>query len=233
VLLIVNSLHKCGSTWFHNFLVNCLAALGHPTPHAAIQDYPVRLNAWGNPGAIDGPNLETLLAAARGQTFAIKAHRPPNKALLTALETGAARTIFLIRHPTSIVRSALAFGDHCRTHPELEPDSPYAAIFDAEQAADFVAPSIDWAKEWLGSGARGIVTRYEEIFSSEASLLQVANQLHPDVARVSKAVSRRMMPDRLSADDRKRYRVNLIQRPELSSAVIDRCEGWARQMGYS
>ncbi len=191
------------------------------------------LNSHANPGAIDGRNLEALLAAARERTFAVKAHRPPNEALSSALEAGSAGAIFLIRHPAAIVRSALAFGAHCRSEPGLEPGNPYAEIFDAEQAADFVAPTISWAQEWLASTNREVVARYEELFKSERSLLQAANQLHPDIPRVSKAVVQHMMPERLSDRERKRYRVNLSLRPELSSTVIARCEVWAREMGYA
>jgi len=233
LLLIVNSLPKCGSTWFHNLIVGCLGALGYPSPHEAVHGFPVGLNARANPGAVDGRNLAALLAAAQEQTFAIKAHQPPNESLLQALEAGAARTVFLIRHPAAIVRSTLAFGDFCRRYPELEPGNPYAAILDDEQACDFVAPSINWALGWLASSGRSVVARYEEVFSSEVPLLRAANRLHPDITRVSKVLSQRMRPDRLSDDDRRRYRVNLIHRPALSTTVLARCEDWARQMGYS
>jgi hypothetical protein len=232
MLLIVNSMPKCGSTWFHNFIGRGLTALDHPTPHRAVQGFAVALNARANPGSVDGANLQALIAAARDQTFVIKAHQPPNPALAAALQAGTARSIFLIRHPAAIVQSTLAFADHCRAYPELEPDNPYAAILDDEQAAEFVAPSIGWGRAWLASNACS-VARYEDTFGSEARLFQAADRLHPGFTAVGDAVWQRMKPDQLSDDDRRYYRVNLIRRPKLSRAIVARCEEWAGQLGYA
>ena len=233
MLVIINSLPKSGSTWFHGFVQRCLEARGHPAPHRAVQGFPpAPLNSHANPGVLDGANLDGLLAAAQNQTFAIKAHQPPNQALLKALDDGAASVIFLIRHPAAIVRSALAFGELCRAHPEPEPGNPYEALFDPDEAADFVAPSLRWAREWLASGRGDIVARYEEMFSSRDLLLRAANRLHPDIGRVSDAVARQMEPRKLTDGERKLYRVNMSRRPALSDAVLARCEEWAHELGY-
>src|SRR5262249_42360480 len=110
MLIIVNSLPKCGSTWLHNYLERCLAAAGPWRWPVALADAAVSVNDRANPGDIDGENLAALLRAAASRSFAIKAHRPPNPDLLEALRQDRARTVFVIRHPEAMARSALDYG---------------------------------------------------------------------------------------------------------------------------
>src|ERR1700753_1155123 len=138
MLLIVNSMPKSGNTWFHNYVVRCLSALGHPTPHAAA-GHRVTLNAYANPGALGGINLERLLEAAQSHTFAVKAHVPPNDELLAVLRAGDARMAYLMRHPADIVKLTLAFAENRR---ERNDETPYNALYSPDQAAAFIAPSV-------------------------------------------------------------------------------------------
>jgi hypothetical protein len=229
MLIIVNSMPKSGSTWFHNFIVRGLCRLGYPTPHEALANWPLTLNPRANPGALDGTNLRTLLAAAEAQTLAVKAHVPPNRELLAALAQGQARTIFLIRHPADIARSALAYGEFCRAAAW---DEPYRDIYEPRHAADFIAPTIDWAIRWLADGAQGTVAHYEELFASDDATRATAHRLEPRLATVSAAVLDAMRPSGLPVDDRRWLRVNLVRRPELDATTLARCQGWARELGY-
>src|ERR1700693_3163794 len=111
MLIIVNSMSKCGSTWFHNYVMRCLCAVGEPSPHQALAGRSITLNRRANPGALDGPKLAALVEAAQSQSFAVKAHVPPNPELLEAVERDQARMMFIIRRPADIVRSALAYGE--------------------------------------------------------------------------------------------------------------------------
>jgi len=230
MLVIVNSLHKSGSTWFYSFVNNCLVALGHPSAHEACRDL-VGLNQWANPGALEGENLQGLRRAAETQTFAIKAHSPPNPELLGELRTGRISMIFVIRHPAAIVRSALAFGEQCRAYPALEPDSPYAAIYKPEDTMEHVAPSIDWAVEWLKVRA-DCVARYEDVFATDESPIHFANCLHSDIHKVSRPIFDRMKPQSISDIERRRLRVNLVDRPVLTASIQAACNEWASSLGY-
>jgi hypothetical protein len=232
MLIIINSMHKCGSTWFHNYVVRCLISLGYPDAHTAVRGFPVQLGRRTNPGALSGTTLSALLDAARDRTFVIKAHVPPNPELLEAIGNGKAAAIFIIRHPADIVRSALAFGEYCRSHSDNEPISPYAAFFEPIQAATYVAPCIDWAEQWLTSRQRHIVTRYENLFSSDTSLLAAVHALFPDSAAASKTTLQQLKPERLTAKERDWLRINLTRYPALTPEVAAICNEWARRIGY-
>ena len=228
MLLIANSIPKSGSTWFHNFAVRCLSLLGHPTPHVAVGRH-VTLNDYANPGALSGINLERLLDAARSQTFAIKAHVPPNEELLAALRTGAARMVFLIRHPADIVASSLAFAENRRSRND---DTPYNALHLPREAADFVAPWVDQAEAWLAAGPPAAIRRYEELYESDASICAAIHDLWPETANVSARALDEMRPARLSEAERDYLRVNLRIRPELTPDVTQTCAVWAQRLGY-
>ena len=163
MLVVINSMPKCGSTWFHNYVSTCLTALGHPTAHDALRGWPVSINHRANPGALSGNNC-VLREAARQQTFAIKAHHPPGPELLSAVREGWVKTAFLIRHPASIARSALAYGEFCRAH---EWDEPYRDLLTPAQAAEFVAPTVEWGIGWLAAPVE--VHRYEMLFAGDAA----------------------------------------------------------------
>jgi len=228
MLLIVNSMPKSGSTWFHNFAVRCLSLLGHPTPHVAAGRH-VTLNDYANPGALDSTNLERLLEAARGQTFAIKAHVPPNEALLAALRAGEARMAYLIRHPADIVTSSLAFAENRRSRGD---DTPYNALRLPREAADFVAPWVDEAEAWLAMGLPAAIRRYEALYASDASICAALHDLWPETATVSARALDEMRPAQLSEAERDYLRVNLRIRPELTPDVVQTCAAWASRLGY-
>jgi hypothetical protein len=227
MLVIVNSMPKCGSTWFHNYVGACLAALGHPSAQNALASWPIRLNHRDNPGALSGENLRILGEASRAETFAIKAHQPPGPELLSAIRDGWVRTVFLIRHPTAIVRSALAYGEFCRAH---EWDEPYRELVTAAQAAEFVAPTVEWGVGWLAAGSP--VLRYEVLFAGDAEVRAAAHSLVPEAASVSGRILDDMRPEALSPENRDWLRVNLTHRPELPPGVEARCDAWARHLGY-
>jgi hypothetical protein len=229
MLLIVNSMPKSGSTWFHNFVVRCLSLLEHPTPHEAA-GHLVTLNAYANPGALHGLNLERLLEAARSRTFAIKAHVPPNDELMAVLHAGEARMAFLMRHPADIVRSALAYGENRRLNEDVS--SPYVLLRQPRQAADFVAPRVDDAEAWLTAGRPTSIWRYEELYASGESVRAAVHSLWPETRAVSATAFEEMQPTRLSEAERDHLRVNLRTRPELTPDVAQTCAVWAKRLGY-
>lgn len=226
MLLIVNSTPKSGSTWFYGFVRKCLQRSGHAHPSLTF------LNRKGNPGSIGGGNLEALLQAASESTFAIKAHRPPNPELLSALASKRARSVFLIRHPVSMVRSALAYAEHCRARPDLEPNSPYTGIFTSKQAARFIEPFVPWANLW--QDRRGnTVLRYEELFSDRSKTCGAAGTLMQGVhTSIIESAFEDLRADRLTEQQRHELRVNVINRPELDPGVVRQCTSWATEMGY-
>ena len=229
MLVIVNSLPKSGSTWFHNYVTRCLIAAGHSTVHEAVAGRPITVNHRGNPGALDGQNLCVLLDIGRDVTFAIKAHTPPNSDYLAALRDGAAKSLFLLRHPADIARSALAYGEFCRAAGW---DEPYADIFTAQQAAEFIAPSIEWAEAWLARGP-GFTLRYEALFADDCTVRGAAHALSPEAAPFSAAILEEMRPQNLNREERDWLRVNLTRHPELTPQVEARCADWAHRIGYS
>lgn len=229
MLLIVNSMPKCGSTWFHNYVARCLSLLSHPTAHQAA-GHLVTLNDYANPGALYRLNLERLLAAARSQTFAIKAHVPPNAELLTALHAGEARLVFLIRHPANIVISALAYGENRRLREDVT--SPYYVFHQPKQAADFVAPWVDHAEAWLTAGSPAIIRRYEDLYASDSSIRAAIHVLWPETRSVSRAALAEMRPERLSPERRDHLRVNLRNYPGLTPEIASESAKWARRLGY-
>jgi len=227
--LIVNSMPKCGSTWFHDYVVRCLSAVGHPTARQATAGRAITLNDRDNPGSLEGEVLQILLDAARSQTFAVKAHVPPNRELAAALAGGDARSVYLIRHPADVVRSSLAYGEDCRRAGR---DEPYANFYRSEDAAAFVEPFIDWAERWLALGGAARVLRYERLFAADENTLAAIHELAPDTDPVAAGILEDMRPQKLSQPERDRLRVNLVRRPDLGDGVAAVCGAWARRLGY-
>jgi hypothetical protein len=228
MLIIVNSLPKCGSTWLHNYIERCLVAAGHRCAQDALAGGTVAVNDRANPGDIGGENLAALLRAAATQSFAIKAHRPPNPGLLEALRRDRARTVFVIRHPAAAARSALDYGEFCRAQGW---DEPYKDLRTLEQAADFIAPMVAWAEAWLACGIACVV-RYEELFAGDDAIRAVAHRLMPDTAPVSLSVLESMRPQALSAQERAWLRVNRAApaAPPAPGAAL--FADLARRLGY-
>ncbi|MFI5022498.1 MAG: hypothetical protein ACHQRJ_12695 [Alphaproteobacteria bacterium] len=229
MLLIVNSMPKCGSTWFHDYVVRCLSAVGHPTARQATAGRPITLNDRDNPGSLEGEVLQILLDAARSQTFAVKAHVPSNRELVAALRGSTARAVFLIRHPADVVRSSLAYGEDCRRAGREE---PYANFYRAEDAAAFVEPFVTWAERWLALGGAGRVIRYEHLFAADENILAAIHELAPDTDSVAAEILEDMGPQNLSQPERDRLRVNLVRRPDIGDGVAAACDAWARRLGY-
>jgi hypothetical protein len=136
----------------------------------------------GNPGALDGATLAALIEAAQSQSFAVKAHVPPNSEILEAVERDQARMIFIIRHPVDIVRSTLAYGEFCRAAGW---DEPYRELYEPEDAARFVAPFVEWAVAWRDSDRGRVVARYEDLFADDLAIRQAAHRLEPRTELVS------------------------------------------------
>ncbi len=229
MLLIVNSMPKCGSTWFHDFVARCLSAIGHPTARQATAARPITLNERDNPGSLEGRVLGILLDAARSNTFAVKAHVPPNRELVAALGGGGARSAFLIRHPADVVRSSLAYGEFCRRAGR---DEPYADFYRTEDAAAFVEPFVDWAERWLALGSAARVIRYEYLFATDENTLAAIHELAPDTDPVAAEILEDMRPRNLSQPERDWLRVNLVRRPDIGDGGAAVCDAWARRLGY-
>jgi hypothetical protein len=229
MLVVVNSMPKCGSTWLYHYVTQCLTALGHPPAPEVLSEWPIALNHHNNPGALDGDNLRVLLDAALETTFAVKSHTPPNPELLSALEMGAVRMVFLVRHPAEIVRSALAFGAASRAKGW---DEPYAAFATPGEAAGFVAPFIAMASAWMAAAPR-TVRHYDELFAGDERIRDAVHRLVPGSRAVSAPILDRMKPERLSAKDRDWLRVNLVSRPPLDADTAAQCGRWAAALGFA
>lgn len=231
MILVVNSLPKCASTWTFHVVDACLRDLGH----SSVFDVAPWTNRWGNPGPLEGDNLRRLLSIDR--TYGIKAHVPNTPELSAVHEDGRMRTVFLVRHPLDVVSATLDYG--ARKRQIGERDNPYYDIHTVEQALGFCSGFWSFRDTWLD---HALMVRYEDLVADyEAALGRIFRHFSlPDPwPRVQAAIARSVdafSPERLMSGTAPRgadhIRLNLLTRgagaaSATPTASTRRATNWA------
>jgi hypothetical protein len=163
-VIISAGMPKAGSAWIYCILRDCAVAAGGRDP-AEIRD---RYNlhhfmrfANCNIGTLTQEKLSSLtrIAALEG-TFAVKTHDGPSEALVAAIETGAAKVVYIFRDPRDAVLAAVEAGKKAANGGA--PDT-FSRLTSADAAIDAALSWCRIAVQYLSAQTVVRCVRYEDM----------------------------------------------------------------------
>lgn len=160
-VIVCNSLPKCGSTWSFYCLRDSVLRLGGCDVFDGCEKDGLKVNDWGNPGALKADTIDALLR--RGGISVIKSHDMCRDEILPYLEDGRLRVIYIVRHPFDIVASAMDHGERDRRAGDSA--SNYGKITSVENALLFLDPYWERVRTWWPKAdvERARIVRYEDM----------------------------------------------------------------------
>ncbi len=165
MIVLSVGMQKAGTAWYFNITNDLLQAAGHQDIRALRIRYHLQRFMTERNCNIGRPRLLKLLFVSLphwfGNSYVVKTHEGPTKALLKLIDRGLVKATYLYRDPRDVALSAFEHGEKIRRSGAVS-STGFDRLTTMESAIEFASGLLPVWLEWAESG-RALLVRYEDM----------------------------------------------------------------------
>jgi len=165
MMVLSVGMQKAGTAWYFNITNDLLQAAGHQDIRYLRNRYHLQRFMTERNCNIGTPRMLKLLFVSLphwfGNTYVVKTHEGPTKALLGLIDMGMVKATYMYRDPRDVALSAFEHGEKIRRSGSAS-STGFDRLTTMESAIEFASGLLPVWRQWAASG-RALLVRYEDM----------------------------------------------------------------------